>query len=81
MGRYRVLAPSSANAPVPSSAIASAPSSPNATAPSSPNAFVGDPASSTIAQRATNIIHATQNEQTGFPPKARGNDGNTGGGL
>jgi putative endonuclease len=34
-----------------------------------------------IVQSTTNLNGATRNEQPGFPPKARGNDGSRGGGL
>ena len=71
---------SSVDATTTSTANATTSSSPSATAPSSPSAFVGDPALP-IAQGATNINGATRYEQTGFPPKARGNDGNKGDSL
>jgi putative endonuclease len=56
------------------------PSAPSANPPSSPSALVGDPAPS-LVQSTVNLHGATRNEQTGFPPKTRGNDGNTGDGL
>ena len=62
--------------PIPSSPPAPAPSSPPAPAPSSPNAFVGDPAPTLVQGRFN-----ARNEQSGFPPKACGNDGNKRGGL
>jgi putative endonuclease len=49
--------------------------------PSSPSVFIGDPALHSIVQSTTNMDGATRNEQTGFPPKPCGNDGNAGGGL
>ena len=49
----------------------SKPSSPSAS--SSPNVFVGDPAL-TFVQSTLNVDSAARNQQTGFPPKTRGND-------
>jgi putative endonuclease len=56
------------------------PLSPSAS--SSPNVLVGDgdPVQTNVQSTQTKVS-ATQNEPTGFPPKARGNDGNAGGGL
>lgn len=73
-------APSSPGTSTSSSTNAPFPSSPSAVPPSSPSVLVGDPAPP-LVQSTTNIDGATRYERTGFPPKACGNDGNTGGGL
>jgi putative endonuclease len=81
IGEQQPLIPLSPIAPAPSSPSASSPSSPSVTPPSSPSVFIGDPALNSIVQSTTNMDGATRNEQTGFPPKPCGNDGNAGGGL